>query len=62
MKLSQGGWTQDSDVFSQVNTDLGANYSCNPGPNIPGGTLHFKSQSIALTRSASTNTSAGKWQ
>ena len=62
MKLSQGGWTNDSDVFSQVNTNLGANYSWNPGPTITGGTLHFKSQSIALTRSASTNTSAGKWE
>jgi prepilin-type N-terminal cleavage/methylation domain-containing protein len=62
MKLSQGGWTKDSDVFSQVNTDLGANYSWNPGPNITGGTLHFNSQSITLTRSASTKTAAGEWQ
>jgi prepilin-type N-terminal cleavage/methylation domain-containing protein len=62
IKLSQGGWTNDSDIFSQVNTNLGASYSWNPGPTIAGGTLHFKSQSIALTRSASTNTSAGKWE
>ncbi len=61
IKLSQGGWTNDSDVFSQVNTNLGASYSWNPGPTITGGTLHLKSQSIALTRSASTNTSAGRW-
>jgi prepilin-type N-terminal cleavage/methylation domain-containing protein len=61
MKLSRGGWTNDGDLFSQVNTNLGADYSWNPGPIITGGTLHFKSQSIALTRSASTNTSGGKW-
>ncbi|MGD2272193.1 MAG: prepilin-type N-terminal cleavage/methylation domain-containing protein [Desulfobacterales bacterium] len=62
MKLSQGGWTHDGDVFSQVNTNLGANYSWNPGPIITGGTLHFESQSIALTRNASTSMSAGKWK
>jgi prepilin-type N-terminal cleavage/methylation domain-containing protein len=61
-KLSQGGWTNDGDVFSQVNTNLGANYNWNPGPTITGGTLHFKSRSIGLARSASTSTSAGHWQ
>lgn len=62
IKLSQGGWTKDSDIYSQINTGLGASYSWNPGPTVAGGTLHFKSQSIALTRSASTKTSAGKWE
>ncbi len=61
-KLSSGGWTNDGDVFSQLDTNLGAHYSWNPGPTIAGGTLNYKSQSIALDRIPSTSTSAGRWE
>jgi prepilin-type N-terminal cleavage/methylation domain-containing protein len=62
IKLSYDGWTDDSAVFAVVDTDIGPQYNWGPKPNISGGRLHFKSQKIALSRTASTNMSAGKWQ
>jgi hypothetical protein len=62
IKLSYDGWTDDSAVFAAVDTDLGAQYNWSPKPKITGGRLHLKSQKIALSRIASTNTSAGRWQ
>ena len=62
IKLSDDGWIDDSAVFAALETDLGPQYNWAPPPNITGGRLHFKSQKIALSRPASTNTSAGRWQ
>jgi prepilin-type N-terminal cleavage/methylation domain-containing protein len=62
MKISNDGWTDDSAVFAAVDTDLGPQYNWGPKPKITGGRLHLKSQTIALSRTASTNISAGKWQ
>ena len=61
-KLSDAGWTNDAVVFAAVDTDLGTGFKWDPQPTATGGTLHFKSSSITLTRMSSTNTAAGKWK
>jgi len=66
IKLSDGGWSDgsDVDVYNAVQAEiLGPEYSWNSGgPAITGGTLYFKSQSVALTRTASSINSVGSWQ
>jgi prepilin-type N-terminal cleavage/methylation domain-containing protein len=61
MKLSDAGWTSDVDVYNGVKKNLGSGYSWNPGPAITGGTLHHKSQSVALVRTPSTRHTVGSW-
>ncbi len=61
-KISSDGYTNDADVYTALNTDLGSRVKWNPGPTIDGGTLHIESQSIVLNRNHSTNSAAGKWQ
>ena len=61
MKLSDTGWTGDLDVYNAVDKSLGAGYSWNPDASISGGTLHYKSQSIALVRDESKRNSVGSW-
>jgi prepilin-type N-terminal cleavage/methylation domain-containing protein len=62
MKISSEGYTNDTDVYTALNTDLGSRVKWDPGPTIDGGTLHIESQSIVLNRTHSTNSAAGKWQ
>jgi prepilin-type N-terminal cleavage/methylation domain-containing protein len=63
MKLSNTGWTNDGNVFSKIiDANFGSAYVWKDGPNTSGGTLHFKSKSIELTRSPSTSASWGCWQ
>jgi len=65
IKISGDGYSNDEDLWSLVEPDLGlgGKYQWNPGPHISaGGTLHFDSNSIALNRQPSTSTSAGKWE
>ncbi len=61
MKLSETGWTSDVDVYNAVDKNLGQGYSWSPGPNISGGTMHYKSQSVALIRNESTRSTFGSW-
>ncbi len=61
MKLSETGWAADLDVYNAVGKNLGAGYSWSPGPNISGGTLHYRSQSVALMRNESTGKTPGSW-
>ena len=51
----------DADVFDALDTDLGPEFKWPVGPDITGGTLSFRSKSIALTRIESSNSSVGKW-
>jgi len=62
MKISIDGYTNDTDVYTALNTDIGSRVKWNPGPTIDGGTLHIDSQSIVLNRTHSINSAAGKWQ
>jgi prepilin-type N-terminal cleavage/methylation domain-containing protein len=62
IKLSKDGWADDSAVFAAMDTNIGPQYNWGPQPNISGGRLPFRSSTIALSRIASTDMSAGKWQ
>ena len=61
MKLSDTGWTSDVDVYNAIDKNLGQGYSWNPGPTNIGGTLHYKSQSVALVRTESKRNDVGSW-
>jgi len=61
MKLSDTGWTADVDVYNTVEQNLGGAYRWNPGPNITGGTLYHRSQSVVLVRNQSTKNTVGSW-
>ena len=62
IKLSSANWSNDAEVFSRMDTDLGADFNWAAGPTAAGGILSFRNQSIALNRITSTTSSAGKWQ
>ncbi len=62
IKLSSAGWTDDGQLFSTIDTDLGSDYVWTAGPTASGGTLSFRSESIALNRTASTSSSIGSWK
>ena len=62
IKLSKDGWADDNTVFAAVDTDIGPQYNSGPKPNVSGGNIHFRSSKITLSKTASTNVSAGKWQ
>ena len=61
LKLSDSGGFDDSEVFTEMNTDLGPEFQWTERPNITGGTLRFRSQSIALIRTESSSSSVGSW-
>jgi prepilin-type N-terminal cleavage/methylation domain-containing protein len=61
LKLAPGGYTNDNDIWSAMDTNLGVNYSWAAAPDASGGTLQFASQSAILGRTTSTPTSAGRW-
>ncbi len=61
VKMSTAGWQSDDDVFGLLDTLLGARYYWDPPAAKIGGSLHFGPSSIVLTRTPSTNKSAGSW-
>ena len=61
-KLSSSGWTNDNAVFAAMNFNIGTGYSWIVGPANSGGTLQFKSKSIVLIRTSSTDLSVGRWK
>ena len=63
-KISLDGYTNDEDIFSALNTNLGQGFEWTPDPpgRESGGTLKFKTASKVLTRQVSTQASAGKWE
>ena len=61
MKISSDGYTNDEDVYSALDTNLGERIKWNPGPNIGGGTLHCESASCTLTRAPSSTAASAKW-
>ena len=61
IKLSPAGWANDAEVFTAVDTDLGSDFVWSAAPNASGGTLTFRSESIVLTRTVSTNSTIGSW-
>ena len=62
VKLSQSGWIDDaSQVWPQVDTNLGDSYFWDIGPSVSGGTLRFEDQSSAVNRTGSTSVQPGNW-
>ena len=59
--LSDSGWSNDTAIFSQMDMDLGNGYQWPGAATAGGGILRFGSATAALTRSASTSLSAGRW-
>ena len=57
IKLSDTGWISDDDLFAKMDTDLGSDYLWIEGPTVSGCKLSFRSESIVLTRTASTTSS-----
>ena len=62
VKLSDTGYSNDTDVYNAIDKTIGPQYIWDPAPNISGGDLHFRSQSIVLTRVPSTPTSPASWK
>src|SRR4030042_5985452 len=60
VKISAAGWVSDAATFAAVSTDLGADYTWAAAPTVAGGSLGFGSQTVALTRTASATTAAGR--
>ena len=61
IKLTTTGWIDDAGVFSQMNTNLGADYKWSPKAKIDGGKLHHKDQMVKLERDPSTADKTGRW-
>jgi prepilin-type N-terminal cleavage/methylation domain-containing protein len=62
LKISNAGYTSDEELFPLIETNLGGSLKWNPGPTIGGGTLCYGAYSKTLTRIASSERSAGKWE
>jgi hypothetical protein len=61
IKLSSTNWSNDADVFSVMDTNLGGDFIWTAGANASGGTLSFRTESSVLSRIASTISSSGRW-
>lgn len=61
-KFAPGGYTNDGDIWTAMNTDLGTFYSWSAVPDASGGTLGFGARTMILNRTVSTTISAGRWQ
>jgi prepilin-type N-terminal cleavage/methylation domain-containing protein len=60
-KFAIGGYTNDNDIWTAMNTDLGTGYSWTAGPDATGGTLRFGTQALDLNRAVSTTLAAARW-
>jgi hypothetical protein len=61
IKLSDNGWSNDADVYTAVDKEMGHEYNWNPAPNVSGGKLRYKAQFVDLNRDASTTKTTGVW-
>ena len=61
-KFAPGGYTNDGDIWTAMDTNLGPAYSWSAGPNASGGTLGFGARSMILNRTISTTIAASRWQ
>jgi prepilin-type N-terminal cleavage/methylation domain-containing protein len=62
IKLSEDGYSNDTDVYNEVDKNIGPEYAWNAEPNTTGGSLHFKGRSVDLSRVSSTTISPGDWK
>lgn len=64
IKISPVGWQDDATLFSQMNVDLGKDYSWAGAPTAAvGGTLRFQERiGVTLKRTPSTASRPGRWE
>ena len=64
IKISLDGYTNDEDIFTAVDTNLGSGFGWDPAEpdRVTGATLIFKSATKTLSRQVSTQSAAGKWE
>jgi prepilin-type N-terminal cleavage/methylation domain-containing protein len=62
IKMSDAGWVDDAQVFTELDKNLGNDYRWSPLPAAGGGNLSFRDFSSSLTRTPSTATSPGRWE
>ena len=60
-KISAAGYQGDGPLWSQIDTNLGDDYTWTTGPDADGGELGFASQTVTLTRTHSKIDAPGKW-
>lgn len=61
VKTSTSSWVGDARLFSEIETNLGSEYSW--GSKAPdGGTLSFKGKEVKLERSPSTSSESASWK
>jgi prepilin-type N-terminal cleavage/methylation domain-containing protein len=62
VKLSDDGWTSDAtDVWPNIDTDLGNEYKWLSGPTATGGRLDFQEETSDVNRALSTKMKPGFW-
>jgi prepilin-type N-terminal cleavage/methylation domain-containing protein len=61
IKMSKQGYADDESLWSKMDTNLGAGYRWNSGPDITGGELGFRSAAADLARNPSEKTYPGQW-
>jgi prepilin-type N-terminal cleavage/methylation domain-containing protein len=61
-KLSNTGWGNDAAVYASVDTALDGEYTWDSGPSVTGGTLQFRTATVILVRTASSELSPGFWK
>ena len=62
-KISTSGFVSDAKIFGAINHTLAPNYSWSSGdPTISGGTIVFKGESFALSRTAASNLQPAVWR
>ena len=60
-KISVSGYVDDNKVQTALDYDLGGDYSWTAPAGTSGGTLEFKNESVALTRTPSSVSTPGVW-
>ena len=61
-KISESGYVSDAKIYGTINYDIGKEYPWNAGdPTLTGGTILFKGESIALSRTSSTTIKPAIW-
>ena len=61
-KISESGYISDVKIYGAINYDIGKDYTWNSGdPTLTGGTVLFKGESIALSRTSSTTIQPAIW-
>ena len=61
-KISESGYVSDIKIYGAINYDIGQDFTWNAGdPTLTGGTILFKGESFALSRTPSTTTKPAIW-